>query len=238
MTGGLYTAAAGLAAQQTILDSLSNDIANVNTPGYRPSRVAFTDLLYQQESGVSVGAGVGTVDLGRSATPGSLQPSSNPLSVAIEGPGFLQVKRADGTLALTRSGDLQVDSNGTLVNASGNPIEPKLQLPAGADPSQVTIGVDGTVTYGNQAIGKLTIVDVPATNGLISVGGGLLQTTTASGAAAPVGSKVTQGMLEASGVDIATTMTSLIEAQRAYALQSRVIKTHDQLAQIANDIRR
>jgi flagellar basal-body rod protein FlgG len=238
MTGGIYTAAAGLAAQQALLDSLSNDIANVNTPGYRPGRVAFTDLLYQQEGGVSVGSGVGLTDLGRSATQGSLQPSTNPLAVAIEGPGFLQVKRSDGTVALTRAGDLQVDSEGTLVTPSGNPVEPRIQLPKGTDPAKVVIGEDGTVNADGQVIGKIAVVDVVAPNGLISIGGGLLQATAASGATAPVGSKLTQGMVEASGVDIATAMTSMIEAQRAYALQSRVIKTHDTLAQIANDIRR
>ena len=238
MTGGLYTAAAGLQAQQAMLDSISSDIANVDTPGYRPGRVTFSDLLYQQENGIAVGAGVGVVDLGRSGTGGVANPSSNPLSVAIDGPGFLQVKRADGTTALTRAGDLQVDKDGTLVTASGNPLEPKVTIPPGTDPSQVAISADGSVTVKGQAVGKIQLVDVAAPNGLVAVGGGLLQATAASGAAAPSTGKLQQGLLEASGVDIATAMTDLVEAQRAYALQSRVIKTQDQLAQIANEIRR
>ena len=238
MTGGLYTAAAGLAAQQAWLDTLSNDIANVNTPGYRPGRIAFTDLLYQDAGGIAVGSGVGVNEVGRSATPGSQQPSANPLAVAIEGPGFIQVKAGDGTTALTRMGDLQVDVNGTLVTPSGNPLEPPVQLPKGTDPATVTIGEDGTVSAGGKPVGRITVVDVAAPNGLVSIGGGLLQATAQSGAPAPSTSTLTSGRIEASGVDIATAMTDLVAAQRAYALQSRVIKTHDQLAQIANEIRR
>lgn len=238
MNGGLYTAAAGMAAQQTYIDALSNDIANVNTPGYRPSRLAFSDLLYQKEGSVNVGGGVGVADLGLSATPGGKQPSSNSLAVAIDGPGFLQVKRADGTVALTRTGDLTIDSKGNLVTTQGNPVDPPIQFPAGTDPSTVTIGEDGTVTAGSTAVGKIALVDVPAPNGLLAIGGGLLQPTAASGATAPsTTSKLSQGMIEESGVDIASVMTSLLEAQRAFALQSRVIKNMDQLAQIANDIR-
>lgn len=238
MTVGIYTAAAGLAAQQAVLDSLANDIANVNTPGYRPARVSFGDLLYQQEGGMSVGSGVAVTNLGRSSQEGAQQPSTNPLAVAIDGPGFLQVKRGDGSIALTRAGDLQADSQGTLVTPDGNPLEPRIQIPTGIDPSTVVIGEDGTVSAGGKAVGRIAVVDVAAPSGLVAVGGGLLQTTAASGAATPAASKLQQRMIETSGVDIATTMTSMVEAQRAYALQSRVIKTHDQLAQIANDIRR
>jgi flagellar basal-body rod protein FlgG len=237
MTVGIYTAAAGLAAQQAVLDSLANDIANVNTPGYRPARVAFGDLLYQQEGGMSVGAGVAVTNLGRSSEDGPQQPSTNPLAVAISGPGFLQVKRGDGSLALTRAGDLQADAQGTLVTPEGNPLEPRIQLPKGIDLSTVVIGDDGTVSAAGKAFGKIAVVDVAASSGLVAVGGGLLQTTAASGAATPTTSKLNQGMLEGSGVDIATTMTDMVQAQRAYALQSRVIKTQDQLAQIANEIR-
>lgn len=239
MTGGLYAAASGLAAQQAMLDSISNDIANVDTPGYRQARVAFSDLLYQQQGGVNVGAGVGLADLGRAAGGGVMNPSANPLAVAIDGAGFLQVKRSDGSIALTRAGDLQVDKDGTLVTSAGNPVEPRITIPAGTDQAEITIGGDGTVSAGGKALGKLQLVDVTAPNGLVAVGGGLLQTTAASGAAVPTQTaKISQGMLESSGVDIASAMTGLVEAQRAYALQSRVIKTHDQLAEIANAIRR
>ena len=239
MGNGLYTAAAGLAAQQAWIDSLSNDVANVNTPGYRAGRVAFRDLLYQQEGGLAVGSGVAVSDVGRSGKAGPLQPSENPLAVAIDGPGFLQVRRSDGTIALTRSGNLQLDSEGVLVTPDGSRLEPKLQIPKGTDLATLTIGTDGTVTAGTTKLGKIEIVDVPAPTGLRAIGDGLLATTAESGAAAPaVGSLLDQRMIEASGVDVATVMVDLVQAQRAYALQSRVIKTQDQLAEIANGIRR
>ena len=239
MGNGLYTAAAGLAAQQAWIDSLSNDVANVNTPGYRAGRVAFRDLLYQQEGGMTVGSGVAVGDVGRSGKAGPMAPSENPLAVAIDGPGFFQVRRGDGSVALTRSGNFQTDSEGVLVTADGDRLEPKLQIPAGTDLEQLTIGTDGTVTAGTTKLGKIELVDVPAPTGLRPVGGGLLATTPESGAAtAAVGALVDQKMIEASGVDVATVMVDLVQAQRAYALQSRVIKTQDQLAEIANGIRR
>ena len=239
MTRGLQTAAAGLAAQQAWIDSLSNDVANVNTPGYRAGRVAFRDLLYQQAGGIAVGSGVALADVGRSSTAGPMLTSDNPLAVAIDGPGFLQVRRNDGSIALTRSGNLQTDSEGVLVTADGNRLEPRLQIPKGTDLATVTIGTDGTVSAGAKNLGKIAIVDVPAPAGLQAVGDGLLAPTAESGATAPApGSKLTQKMIEGSGVDVATVMVDLVQAQRAYALQSRVIKTQDQLSEIANGIRR
>ena len=235
---GLSTAASGLAAQQARLDALANDIANVETAGYRPSSVAFSDLLYQREGGVAVGSGVGLADLGRSATPGSMNESANPLAVAIDGAGFLQVRLADGSTGLTRAGDLQLDAQGNLVTATGQPLEPRIQVPAGTKPKDVVIAADGTVTAAGQEVGKIQVVDVSAPSALVAAGGGILKESAASGAAAPSTSTLRTGMLEASGVNIASAMTELVEAQRAFALQSRVIKTHDQLAQIANDIRR
>ena len=239
MGSGLYTAAAGLAAQQAWIDSLSNDVANVNTPGYRAGRVAFRDLLYQQEGALPVGSGVAVADVGRSGKAGPLTASDNPLAVAIDGPGFFQVRRGDGSVALTRSGDFRTDSEGALVTGAGERLEPKLLIPAGTNLASLTIGSDGTVTDGPTKLGKIEIVDVPAPTGLRPVGGGLLATTAESGAATPaVGSALEQRMIEASGVDVATVMVDLVQAQRAYALQSRVLKTQDQLAEIANGIRR
>jgi len=239
MSGGIYTAAAGLAAQQAWLDSLSNDVANINTSGYRAGRVAFRDLLYQQEGGIAVGSGVALTDVGRSGKAGPMLESDNPLAVAIEGPGFLQVRRSDGSIALTRSGNLQTDAEGVLETADGNRLEPRLQVPQGTDLATVTIGTDGTVLAGSKLLGKIAIVDVPAPTGLQAIGGGLLAPTAESGATAPApGSKLRQSVIEGSGVDVATVMIDLVQAQRAYALQSRVIKTQDQLAELANGIRR
>lgn len=239
MTGGLYTAASGLAAQQAWLDSLSNDVANSSTPGYRPGRVAFSDLLYQQQSGLNVGSGVALVNVGASNSSGPLAPTDDPLAVALDGQGYFQVRQADGTLGLTRTASLRIDANGTLVTSGGNPVEPKMQLPKGGDPADIQIAADGTVTAGTTKLGKLSVVDVPAPNGLMAVGGGVLVTTAQSGAAAPAASyQVKQGFVEGSGVDLAVTMTDLVQAQRNFGLQSRVLKMQDQLAEIANGIRR
>src|SRR4051794_24657810 len=135
-----------MAAQQTWLDSLSNDVANVNTDGYKQSRLAFSDLVYNQSSGVSVGSGSRAVDAGRSFQQGPLSDSNDPLSLAIEGPGFFQVRRANGQLALTRDGQLQVDANGGLVTSAGDRLSPPITLPRGADPSKIMVGTDGTVS--------------------------------------------------------------------------------------------
>lgn len=235
---GLYSAAAGMAAQQSWLDSLSNDVANVNTDGYKSSRVAFRDLAYGTSDGISTGSGSAAADAGRSFEQGALQVSSDPLSLAISGPGFFQVRRPDGQLALTRNGQFQIDANGSLVTSDGDRLAPPVTLPRGLDPARVQIAGDGTVTDGSRTLGRIQIVDVPSAGNLQSIGDNLYVATAQSGAPrAAGGSQVLQGMLEGSNVDLSSAMTDMMQAQRGYQLESRVIQTQDQLLQIANGIR-
>jgi flagellar basal-body rod protein FlgG len=239
MGQGLFSAAAGMAADQARLDAVANDLANVNTDGYKTVRIGFRDLVYAQEGQhVWTGSGAAAVDAGRDFQEGSLVPSDNPLSLAIQGSGFFRVKRTDGTTALTRAGDFRLDGNRRLATPNGELLDPPITLPTGTSPDDVSVASDGTVTVKGQKIGAIDIVDVPAEAGLQPLGDSLFAPTTASGAAAPVkGSTLQQHVLEASNVDVAQAMTDLIDAQRSYQLTARVITTQDQLMQIANDIR-
>src|SRR5262245_18812963 len=231
MPDGLRAAAAGLAAQQARLDAIANDIANVNTAGYKHTRVAFRDLVG--------GAGAAASDAGRSFQAGALMPSDNPLALAITGPGFFQVKLADGRTGLTRTGDFKVDANRDLVTASGLRLEPPIKLPAGADPADVSVAKDGTVSVGATRLGRLEIMDVPARSGLLSAGDGVYVATTASGAAARVpGAEVQQNVLEGSNVEVGTAMVDMMDAQRSFQLASQALKMQDQLLDIANQIKR
>src|SRR4051812_41828867 len=147
MLEGLYSAAAGMAAQQDRMDSLANDVANINTPGYKRLRVGFRDLIYQQSgrgalANVRTGSGAAAVTLGRGQAQGSLQQTGNSLDVAIQGPGFFQVRRANGQLALTRNGNFHLDGNGRLVNPDGALVQPALSAPRGTDPSKIKIAPD------------------------------------------------------------------------------------------------
>jgi flagellar basal-body rod protein FlgG len=237
MSEGIYAAAAGMAAQQTKMDSLANDIANVNTSGYKHQRLGFRDLLYQDELGVQIGVGSAPVDLGRSFQEGSLQQTGDPLSLAIEGSGFFQVRRADGQNALTRDGQFQLDANGSIVTQTGERLVPPITVPKGTDPAQISIGSDGTVTVAGQKLGQITVVDVPAPGALQAAGDNLFLPTAASGApTAAKNSTLQQGALESSNVDLASAMTDMIDAQRGYELASRAIKTQDELLDVANQL--
>ena len=231
MPDGLRAAAAGLAAQQARLDALANDIANVNTAGYKHTRVAFRDLVG--------GAGAAASDAGRSFQAGALMPSDNPLALAITGSGFFRVSLADGRTGLTRTGDFKVDANRDLVTASGLRLEPPIKLPAGADPSDVTVTRDGTVNVGATRIGQIQVMDVPARSGLLSAGDGVYVATTASGAAARVAQpEIQQNVLEGSNVEVGTAMVDMMDAQRSFQLASQALKMQDQLLDIANQIKR
>jgi flagellar basal-body rod protein FlgG len=233
MPMGIYSAAAGLAAQQSQLDALANDLANVNTTGYKKERTGFRDLVYQN----GIGSGSALVDVGRDFQTGSMQPSDNPLSLALDGPGFFQVKLANGRTALTRDGDFGVDANGQIVTSTGARLDPPVKLPKGTQPGDVTIDKNGAVTAGGRKLGQVTVVDVTAESGLQSIGDSMYAATAASGPARPVKTGVEQRMLEASNVDVGVAMTDLIDTQRSFQLTSRVITMQDQLMQIANDIR-
>src|SRR4051812_19701492 len=164
MLEGLYTAAAGMAAQQQRMDALSNDVANVNTAGYKRVRVGFHDLIYQRTAGgVSTGSGAAAVQLGRGFAQGSLQKTDQPLDLAIVGDGYFQVRRAsNGQTALTRNGSFQVDATGQLTTPEGDSLVPPIRIPKGIDPSSVTIGRDGTLTAAGRRLGQIQLVTVPA----------------------------------------------------------------------------
>jgi flagellar basal-body rod protein FlgG len=245
MLEGLNSAAAGMAAQQQRLDSVANDLANANTTGYKHGRVGFRDLVYEQAGrpaagGVRTGTGSAAVDAGKSFGQGSLQRTDRPLDVAIQGEGFLRVRLANGTQALTRDGGLHVDGRGRLVTNTGALLQPGITIPKGTDESDIAIAGDGTVTASGRRVGKLALVSVRSPQNLTPVGDNAFVASAASGApgAAPRTTKLTQGALEASNVDMATAMVSMIESQRAFELASRAIHTADQMWEIANGVKR
>jgi flagellar basal-body rod protein FlgG len=239
MADGIYAAAAGMAAQQTRIDAIANDLANADTPGYKSERVAFKDLVYGSENGVPVGSGAAALDAGRSMQQGVLNDASDPLSLAIDGPGFFQVRRADGSVGLTRDGSFELDAAGGLVTSQGERLVPPITVPAGTQPKDVSIAQNGAVSVAGRIVGQIALVTVPSPGGLLAVGNSTYLASTASGAPIPAtGSKIQQSELEASNVDAATAMTDLLDAQQGYSLASRAIQTQDQLLQIANDIKR
>ncbi len=238
MPNGLHAASSGVIAQQLKMDAIANDIANVNTTGYKRTRVTFQEVV----SGVGsdgTGSGVRVGQATHVFDQGLLYANSNPIAVGLDGPGFMQVKRADGTLALTRDGDLRVDGKGSLSLAGGERLEPPITLPVGYELSDVKISQDGTVTLAGKKLGQITLVTVTAPDGLLHVGDNLFQLTPASGPGTPAkDAAVQQGFIEGSNVDLAEAMVDLIETQRGFDLTSRSLRTHDQLLEIANGIRR
>jgi flagellar basal-body rod protein FlgG len=186
-----------------------------------------------------VGAGSAVVDAGRLFSQGGLQQNGDPLSVALDGPGFFEVKRGDGTLALTRSGDFHADADGQLVTADGDRVWPPVKLPAGTNVDDVSISATGVVAVKQAVIGQIQTVSVPSPSNLVPVGSSLFLPTAQSGAARPMATGgIRQGFLEASNVDLASAMVNVIDAQRSFQMDSRAIQTQDQLMQIANEIRR
>jgi flagellar basal-body rod protein FlgG len=240
MLEGLYSAAAGMQAQQQRIDSVANDLANVNTNGYKHTRVAFRDLLYVDDASGNVhsGAGAAATTIGRGFTQGAMRETGNPLDVAIEGEGFLRVRRADGTDALTRDGSLRIDPRGRLTTQRGELVQPAITVPAGTNESAVSIGADGTVSANNRPVGRIQLVNVRSPESLDVIGENLYRTTAASGAATTAaGARLTQGSIEASNVDVGDSMTEMIDAQRSFQLASRAVQMQDQMLQIANQVK-
>ena len=242
MLEGLYAAASGMEAQQQQLDTIGNDLANASTTGYKAERVGFRDLLYNEVNiagtATAVGAGAAARVLGRNQAQGSIQSTGDPLDLAIEGPGYFTVKRADGTVALTRDGSFQVNARGQLTTAEGDLLDPPITLPKGASPSDVAIGPDGTVRVGAKTIGKIALVDVASPDHLLAAGGNLL---TASAVQRPLRGRaseptIQQGALEGSNVDVGHDMVQMMGAQRSYQLESSAIQTENQMLSIANQL--
>jgi flagellar basal-body rod protein FlgG len=253
MLPALWVAKTGLSAQDTNLTTISNNLANVSTTGFKRDRAEFQDLLYQIKrqpgaqstqdselpSGLQVGTGVRIVGTQKNFTAGSLQTTEQPLDLAVDGRGFFQILQPDGTTSYTRDGTLHLDSNGQIVNASGFALEPAIVIPNEAQ--TFTVGRDGTVSItvtGNptsQVIGNLQTADFINPAGLQAVGNNLFLETAASGAPqvgtpglAGFGTTL-QNTLETSNVSTVEEMVNMITTQRAYEMNSKVISTADQM---------
>jgi flagellar basal-body rod protein FlgG len=262
MMRSLWSAATGMTAQQTNIDVIANNLANVNTVGFKGSRVDFQDLVYQTyaepgaaategtqiPTGVQVGLGTRYAAIQRIYSPGELRQSGNMLDAAIEGDGFFQIRMPDGRTAYTRDGAFKLDGQGRLVNSDGHPLDPEITIPA--DAAHVTIGSDGTVSASVagqdevQQIGQITLAKFLNPAGLSSIGRNLLLPTAASGEAvtgAP-GSEgigtLAQGFLELSNVSIIEEMVNMIVAQRAYEVNSKCIQVADEMLALANGLHR
>jgi flagellar basal-body rod protein FlgG len=240
---GLMTAAAGMEASQTQLDAVSNDLANVSTPGYQSEELDFHDLLYTtpgpaQGTTQATGAGAAADIAGYNVQEGSLQQTGRSLDVAIQGQGYLEVRRPDGTIGLTRNGSLELSANRQLITQMGMPLVPPITIPAGVSLDKVGIAPGGQVQVQGKTVGTISLVDVPAPDRLLAAGDSTFTATSASGAIRPAGgATLTQGYLEQSNVDVATAMTEMINAERSYQMDSRAIQMQDQMMQIANQIK-
>jgi flagellar basal-body rod protein FlgG len=242
MVAGLYSAAAGMAAQQQQLDAIGNDLANLSTTGYKTERVAFSDLLYNRfdEAGTetTTGAGAGAQTIGASRTQGSIRETGDPLDLAIEGEGYFQVTRANGQVALTRDGAFGVDASGTLVNSKGDRLNPPIKLPAGVSPDAVRISADGTVTVGEKKLGQIKLVTVAAPDRLLANGASEFSPTAASGSPTPLAtSSIKQGALEGSNVNMGREMALMVSTQRAFQMSSTAIQNESQMMSIANQLK-
>jgi flagellar basal-body rod protein FlgG len=244
MIEGMYTAAAGMAAQQVRLDAVANDLANANTTAYKSNRVAFRDLLYQAPGrgaapGIEIGSGSAATAIGRNMSAGSFQQTGRPLDVALTGPGFIQVRLSNGEKALTRDGNLSVQADGRLALASGELLEPRVQLPKNANESDVTIGIDGSVNVRNTKVGQIKLVEVRSPGQLLPSSNNTFTVSAGSGAAsAAKNTTFTAGVLESSNMDTSSAMVAMIESQRAFQLASRAVKIQDQVWEIANQVKR
>ncbi len=259
MLRAFSTAATGMSAQQMMVDVIANNLANINTTGFKRSQINFQDLLYVDveqsgtevssglvsPSGLEVGSGVRAASTIKVFTAGELQNTARPLDIAIRGEGFLQVTMPDGTIKYTRDGALQINANGELVTTTGYLIEPAITVPT--DAVSVSIekngGVNVTDISGTQSVvGTLQLAKFPNPAGLSSEGDNLLAETEASGT--PVTGlpgengfgTIQAGFLEKSNVQMVTELVNLITAQRAYEINSRAIKAGDDMLRVANSV--
>jgi flagellar basal-body rod protein FlgG len=241
MLEGLYSAASGMEAQQQQFDAISNDMANLDTPGYQSTILGFHDLLYSNGSygsNVATGAGGAAQIVGRDQTQGAIQRTGQPLDVAIQSEGFIEVRRLDGTIGLTRNGRLAINANRQLTNAQGMLVQPPITIPAGVPTDEVTIQRDGTVSAAGKSLGKIALVTVPAPGGLVADGDSVFSATAASGAIQPAKrAALQQGALEGSNVDLGAEMAKMMTAQQEYAMGSQAVQYQAQMLQIANEIK-
>jgi len=260
MLRSLTTAATGMIGQQLNIDVISNNIANINTTGYKKVRAEFQDLLSQtlkapgaqisqgtnQPVGIQVGLGTRTSATSRDFTEGAFRATGGKLDIAIEGDGFFQVQLDDGTIGYTRDGSLKIDGNGQLTTSDGFIIQPQITIPNNAQ--DITITPDGRISAKTPGqtelteIGTLTLVKFANPSGLSAIGKNLYSGTLASGA--PIEGtpnqegfgSVQQGFLEGSNVQIVEELINLIQAERAFESNSKIIKTSDEMLRTANNM--
>jgi len=251
-----------MAAQSLNVDVISNNIANVNTNGFKRGRANFQDLMYQQikspgaeasaagtqlPTGIQVGLGVRTASVDSIFSEGSFQQTNNPLDLTIQGRGFFQIQMANGDSAYTRAGSFSLDSTGQIVTQNGDLLQPGITIPT--DAQSIQIAQDGTVSVTQPAgiqtvLGQIQIADFLNPAGLSKLGGNLFQPSNASGTAV-IGNptenglgSMTQGTLEMSNVSMVEEMVNLIAGQRAYEMNSKAIQASDEMLQTANQIKR
>jgi flagellar basal-body rod protein FlgG len=260
MLRALRTAALGMSAQQTGVDNIANNLANANTTGYKRSTVVFQDLLYQhvraqgeQEGGaragtLQLGHGASAVSTVRSFTQGGLVETGNALDFAVNGEGFFQIRRPDGSVAYTRDGTFGMSADGLLVTQAGLLVEPDIAIPPEA--VEIMVSQDGVVSARIQGepdpveLGQFEIAHFANAGGLRALGGNLFEQTEASGEPT-IGTPgqdglgtLIQGYVEGANVDVVQEMVNLITAQRAYELNSKMVQTAEEMLQIANNVKR
>lgn len=258
MDASMWVAKTGLDAQQTRMNVISNNLANVNTAGFKRDRAVFEDMLYQNikqagsqtdansqaPTGLMLGTGVRVVATEKIHAQGNMMTTQNPLDLAIAGGGFFQIAQADGTLAYTRDGGFKLSNTGQLVTSSGAVLQPAITVPQNA--SALSVGRDGTVSVeltggGNQVIGQLQVARFINPSGLQSLGQNLMKETPASGAPQVLApgqggaGAIIQGSLEASNVNVVEEMVNMIETQRAYEINSKAISAVDGMLRFVNE---
>lgn len=262
MLRALYTAATGMQAQQINIDTIANNIANVNTTGFKQGRAEFQDLLYQNirpagtassasttfPVGLQLGLGTRPVATDRIFSQGDFRQTNNPYDLVIEGKGFFQVRLPNGEVGYTRDGSFHKNAEGLLSTADGNPLEPQITIPADAD--TITIGKDGTVSVTiagqstAQTVGTIQLANFQNPGGLNALGGNIYVASAASGD--PITGNpgengignINQGFLEQSNVSVVEEMVNMIVAQRAYEVNSKAVRVaDDMLSQINNLVR-
>ncbi len=263
MIRAMHTASTGMTAQQLNIDTIAHNLANVNTNGFKRSRAEFADLLYQIQRlpgsnssntgvfpvGIQVGAGVRPLTVAKEFEQGNLRQTGNALDFAIEGNGFFQVLRPDGTTMYTRAGSFKQDNTGNVVTGDGDTLTPSITIPSGA--LQIDIAQDGTVSVllpgvsQSTQVGQITLVRFDNPSGMIAQGGNLFLDSAASGPAQQgtpgfstgFGS-IRQGFLETSNVNIADEMVNMIIAQRSYEINANAIRAADDMMQVVNNLKR
>lgn len=261
MITALRSAATGMFAQQLYVDTIANNLANVNTAGFKKSKIEFQDLLYQtifttgqanptgtlEPVEMQIGHGTRPVAIQRIFSQGNISPTSNPLDLAIDGEGFFKVVQADGSIAYTRDGAFTLSADGRIVTSSGLVVDPEMTLPA--DTQSIHVGPDGVVSITvpgevqPEIVGQIELARYINPAGLKSIGGNLYVQTAASGEPFIENpqndgmGKILQGYMEVSNVEVVEEMVNMIVAQRAYEINSKAIKVAEDMLTIANNLK-